>query len=191
MKFDYKISINFVLFLAIASMVAFMLIKPTRGYLHKQKNNRLFIIETIGNTADTVFNLTIPKIAIGAPVLIGVDPSDKKKYDESLTQGVALMQGSSLPGLNGNIIIYGHSSATLSSPYEKIFAGLNDLDSGDEVKIDYKGNDYTYSVSNKKIVDKDNLSVLDQTKEETLTLITCWPIGTSKQRLIITSLRKK
>lgn len=160
---------------------------------HENTTKQSGVVDTVivnQTNGDPVFNITIPKLSIDAPIIIGVDPIDKKKYDESLTKGVALMQGSSLPGLSGNIFIYGHSSSDIQSPYEKIFATLNDLVIGDQIKVHYKGQNFTYAVSKQKIIDKDDLSVLQSTTEETLTLMTCWPVGTSKQRLVVISLRK-
>lgn len=149
------------------------------------------VVGVTNSSTDTTFNIKIPKIDVEAPILVGIDPTNKEAYDSSLNNGVALMQGSSLPGMKGNIFIYGHSSSTVSSPYEKIFASLNDLGSKDEINIYYKGRDLIYAVVEKKIIDKDDFSVLQPTTEETLTLMTCWPIGTSKQRLVVVSLRKK
>lgn len=146
----------------------------------------------ISNTLeDTRFNLKIPKIDVETPILVGVDPTNKESYESSLTQGVALMQGSSLPGMNGNIFIYGHSSANVKSPYEKIFSTLNNLIIGDQIIVYYKHNNFTYTVNEKKVINKDDLSVLQPTSDEILTLMTCWPIDTSERRLVIISLREK
>ena len=138
------------------------------------------------------FYLSVDKLAIKAPIIQGIDPANKAKYDEALKDGVAHMIGTALPGAGkGNIFIYGHSSSTVGSKYSKIFASLNDLSAGDEVAIHYNKADYKYSVSSKKIVAKTDLSVLDQTKEETLTLMTCWPIGTDNKRLVVIAKRIK
>ena len=108
----------------------------------------------------------------------------------SLHQIVALMAGAAKPGEVGNIFVYGHSSAESYSAYQNIFKKLNDLEEGDEISVTYNKEDFVYVVSNKKVVEKEDISVLDPTKVETLTLMTCWPIGTADKRLIISAPRK-
>lgn len=136
------------------------------------------------------YYLSIPKINVVAPVLLGVDAADKQNYDKALEKGVAQI-GTAFPGEgSGNIFIYGHSSATQKSPYQSIFATLNELIQGDEILINYQGKSYNYVVKKKKIVQKNDLSVLNPTKKETLTLMTCWPVGTNKERLVVSAERK-
>jgi sortase A len=144
-------------------------------------NNSKSIDQGLGD-----FVIKIPKIAVEAPVLLDVDPNDKNQYNQKLKNGVALMTGSALPGSGkGKIFIYGHSSAAETSKYQKIFSELNDLVAGDDILVRYNGVDYNYIVKTKKVVEENDLSVLDQTENETLSLMTCWPIGTDKERLIV------
>ena len=85
-----------------------------------------------------------------------------------------------------NIFIYGHSSSAIDSgPYSKIFVPLDKLQKNDEILVSYNNQEYNYQVVEKKIIDKNDVSVLKPTEKETLTLMTCWPIGTDQKRLII------
>ncbi len=137
------------------------------------------------------FSLTIKKINVKTPIITGVDPSNKDGYNEALKSGVVHMDGTALPGKNsGNIFIFGHSSALEKGNYDKIFAKLNDLNNKDQILLSYLGKSYNYYVVDKKIVEKTDLSVLNQSTEERLTLMTCWPIGTDKQRLVVIAKRK-
>jgi sortase A len=129
--------------------------------------------------------LSIDKLNLSAPIITGVDPSDEKRYNEALKTGVLLMPGMSLPGEGGHIFIYGHSSSNVQSDYDKIFANLNDLNSDDQIKIHYQGEEYIYKVAEKKIIAPTDTSVLAKTTSETLTLMTCWPVGTDDQRLVV------
>lgn len=96
------------------------------------------------------------------------------------------MVGTAMPGEEkGNIFIYGHSSAYDNPQYGKIFATLNNLQKGDAVEIYYQDKNYQYEVSGKKVVEEDDLSVLEKTGKEQVTLMTCWPIGTSEKRLVV------
>jgi sortase A len=134
---------------------------------------------------NTNFTIDIEKVHVSAPIITGIDPSNEKVYDAALTKGVLLMTGTGEIGKTGNAVIYGHSSANEVSPYQKIFATINNLKNGDIIKVHKDDTSYTYAVTNKKVVEATDLSILDQTKDKTLTLMTCWPIGTDKQRLII------
>ena len=132
------------------------------------------------------FDIKIDKIGVTSPVLEGVDGKDEAAYMESLQGGVAHYRGTALPGEGGNIFIFGHSSTeTGIGPYAEIFARLGELEEGDEIRIDFKGRPYIYTVGGKRIVAENDLSVLEPAEEERLTLMTCWPIGTDKKRLIV------
>ena len=142
--------------------------------------------ENLGN-----YYINVPKLNITAPVIQGVDPTDKKKYDKALEDGVAQMVGTPLPGTGkGNTFIYGHSSADDKGPYSEIFARLDNLKFGDEIDLNLEKQEYKYWVFEKKFIEKTDLSVLEQTDDERLTLMTCWPIGTDDRRLIIVAKRK-
>lgn len=138
---------------------------------------------------ETNITIKIPKLNIKAPIIENVDPSDETEYNQALTKGVALMPSPGIVGKSGNVIIYGHSSAKEAGPYQYIFAGLNDLNVDDEIKIYNKGELYIYKVTNKKVIEATDFSILKQTEKETLTLFTCWPIGTDEKRLVIIAIR--
>lgn len=134
------------------------------------------------------FGIKIEKIGVLAPVIANVDGANKNIYNEQLKKGVAHLKGSQFPGEGNNIFIFGHSSSNIGfGPYSKVFAKLNNLQKGDKIIIFYKNKEYTYLVFEKNVVEKTDLSVIQPTKKEQLTLMTCWPIGTSDKRLIIKS----
>jgi len=133
------------------------------------------------------FGLKIEKLDLLVPVIKNVDGGNKAKYNDALQNGVAHFNGTGLPGEKNNIFIFGHSSSETKGDYSKIFAKLNDLEKGDEMIVYYENKERKYKVKEKKIVEATDLSVLDKTKKETLTLMTCWPIGTKDKRLIIVS----
>jgi sortase A len=135
----------------------------------------------------TYFNVTIPKINVIAPVVIGADPGNEKEYLEALKSGVAHMTGTALPGSPGNVVIYGHTNNREDAGfYEKIFNGLDELSNDDLILITYQNKIYTYRVKDKKVIDPTDLTILNSNpSEQKLTLFTCWPIGTTKERLAI------
>ena len=137
---------------------------------------------------DTDFGIVIPKIGANAKVIANVDPYSSREYQLALAQGVAHAQTSSLPGEPGNVFIFSHSSANFyeAGRYNSIFYLLNKLEPGDEIKLFYQGQPVGYQVSETKIVSAGAVNYLKPgSGEQTLTLMTCWPAGTTYKRLLV------
>lgn len=136
--------------------------------------------------------LIIPKINVDVPVVYDIG-SDYDSQMEAMTQGVAhfaIPGANSQPGEIGNTVIAGHSSNDLfdSGKYKFIFAQLDKLEVGDIIYANYKSTRYTYTVTKKEVVAPTNVDVLIyETKTPVLTLITCTPLGTAKNRLLVTA----
>lgn len=97
--------------------------------------------------------------------------------------------GTAEPGQVGNAFIFGHSSnyPWVQSEYNEVFALLDQLQKDDEIIIYYQQKKYTYLVSDRITVKPGDVKALearDPTKKE-LSLMTCWPIGTTLERMII------
>ena len=132
------------------------------------------------------FGIKIEKINIAVPVIKDVNGADKEVYNKELQKGVAHLKGSAMPGEGSNIFIFGHSSAFIGSgPYSTVFEELDNLKKNDEIIVFYRNEIFYYYVFGKRIVDKKDVSVVNKTDREQLTLMTCWPIGTNEERLII------
>lgn len=88
--------------------------------------------------------------------------------------------GSALPGEKGNSVIFAHAKPNL-------FSSLKRIKPDDMISIQTKdGNWYAYKAVEKKEVGPDQVEVISQTKDETLTLFTCSGFADSK-RLIVTA----
>lgn len=145
--------------------------------------------------SDTDFSILIPKIGASAKIFPNVDPSDPNRFLPILMQGVAHAAGSVFPGMNGNIYLFAHSTDNFwdVGRYNAVFYLLKDLNKGDEVVIFYKNQRYNYVVQKTQIVDASNVSYLvDSQKQNTQQLIlqTCWPPGTTWQRLLVFAVPK-
>jgi LPXTG-site transpeptidase (sortase) family protein len=139
----------------------------------------------------TEFNLTIEKLKINVPVIPNVDGKNEEIYNDALNNGVAHYKNTALPNSGSNIVIFGHSSAILGmGRYADIFANLDNLDQGDEIKLIFNQKEYLYLVSEINIIAADDFSLVSPTERERLTLLTCWPIGTADKRLVIISIPK-
>lgn len=133
------------------------------------------------------FHLEISKLNISVPIIADVDGNNKKIYDAALRNGVAQFSGSAKPGESNNIFIFGHSSFYYWDPgkYKTIFASLGDLNNNDEISVWYNQKEYTYKVTEIETINPNNVSVLKPTSSEQLTLMTCWPPGTTQKRLVV------
>ncbi|MGI6423255.1 MAG: sortase [Candidatus Dojkabacteria bacterium] len=136
--------------------------------------------------------ISIEKIGIdNIRITPNVESSDEKVYDRYLKFGLAHFKGTPLPGDGGNSFIYGHSAVQSffnkhSNLPETIFTRLEGVDIGDSVVIKRDNIDIKYLVRNKKIVSPDDFSILKaQGDKETITLMTCWPLGVGTKRLVV------
>ena len=141
--------------------------------------------------------ITIESIGIeNIKITPNVDSYDAKVYDEYLTEGLAHFKGTPLPGDGGNSFIYGHSAvesffSNHQNLPETIFSRLSNIDIGQEVDIKKDGKILKYIVRSKKIVSPDDFSILEtQDNKETITMMTCWPLGIGTKRLIVVAERE-
>lgn len=70
-------------------------------------------------------------------------------------------------------------------PNTNTFFNLDKARVGDKIVINQKDGSYRYTVTEKKVVEKNDRSVLLNTNDYRLTLITCTPLWTSDQRLVV------
>ena len=137
---------------------------------------------------DKEFGLVIPKLDINVKVFPNVDANNPQEYLPLLAKGVAQAKGSQLPGQEGNVFIFAHSSDTPlnATRYNAVFYLLNKMENDDEVFIYYQENKYLYKVREKKILSPAKMGdYLKTLKGKTLTLQTCYPPGTTLKRLLI------
>ncbi|UTX51076.1 class D sortase [Candidatus Saccharibacteria bacterium TM7i] len=136
--------------------------------------------------------LIIPKINVDVPVLYDVGADHNSQMD-AMEKGVAhfaIPGAKSHPGEKGNTVLSGHSSNDLfdKGDYKFIFAQLDKLTDGDTIYANYKGKRYTYVVTRTEVVKPTQVDKLVYpTDKPIMTLITCTPLGTSLNRLLVTA----
>lgn len=147
---------------------------------------------TSDNSVSSDPRLVIPKINVDVPALYDVG-SDYDSQMAAMQKGVAhfaIPGANSHPGEIGNTVLSGHSSNDLFDPgdYKFIFAQLDKLEIGDTIYANYQGKRYTYVVTKKQVVAPTDVSALIYpTNKPIMTLITCTPLGTSQNRLLVTA----
>jgi sortase A len=118
--------------------------------------------------------INIPKIDLKVAVGEGIE-------NKTLKYAVGHFEGTALPGEKGNFAVAGHRSYT----YSEYFNRLDELNIGDDIIVKTSKGEFTYKVYEKKVVEPTEVSVLDKTKEATITLVTCTPIRVATHRLIV------
>lgn len=139
---------------------------------------------------DPQFSIVIPKIGAASRVFPNVDATSENEYLNILQQGVAHARGTVFPGMNGNIYLFAHSTDNFWNVgrYNAVFYLLKDLQPGDEIVVFYQNVRHQYLVTKSEIVNPDQIEpIVDAQKQnsETLILQTCWPPGTTFQRLLV------
>lgn len=137
---------------------------------------------------DLDFSIVIPKIFANAKIIAGVDPYNQASYQIALTKGVAHARGTAYPGEPGNVFLFSHSSVNFyeASRYNSVFYLIDKLEKGDQIEIYFDRKLYKYKVTNKKLVNATEVQYLNSISTlQTLTLMTCWPPGTTFKRLLV------
>jgi sortase A len=117
--------------------------------------------------------LKISSIGIEVPVLEGTD-------DFTLNRAVGHIEGTPVPGEEGNIGIAGHRDG--------FFRGLKDVHQGDSVDLYTEKGNTRYVVDEIRIVPPEDVSVLGPRRRSSLTLVTCYPfyfVGSAPLRYIV------
>jgi sortase A len=131
---------------------------------------------------EVIARLSIPDIGVDERVVEGVGVPDLRK-------GPGHYGGTPLPGMPGNVAIAGHRT-TYGAPFNRI----NELEPGDEIKVETVQGLFTYRVVEQDsgkgffIVPPSGVHVLDQDFAESpnrLTLTACHPKYTARQRIIV------
>ena len=128
---------------------------------------------------DQSATLSIESIKIQGNISEGVT-------SEAMERGFWHFPTSSLPGKKGNVVIIGHRFKYIP-PATNTFFNLDKANIGDQIKITVGEETYTYVVTDIDIAEPNDISVLQQTDDYRLTLITCTPLWTSEERLVITA----
>ena len=134
------------------------------------------------------FSLIVPKIGINAPIIIGVNPTKPGEYLAALEQGIAHSSLSYFPDEDGTVYLFSHSTNYdwFVKDLNAVFYLLKNLEEDDTVVIYYKNMPYTYRITGKQVVKPTAVNYLaPQAGAKRLILQTCWPPGSTSERLLI------
>jgi sortase A len=131
---------------------------------------------TAGHTpeGDALTRLVIPTIKVDTVVVEGTGSS-------ALRAGAGHYPNTPLPGEEGNVAIAGHRTT-----YGKPFANIDHLAVGDDIVLETPIGRHVYRVTRAPFVVANNdFTVISQTPGRSLTLTTCHPKGSARQRLVV------
>ncbi len=121
----------------------------------------------------SIAKLSIPRLSTVLYVLEGTD-------DKDLKRGPGHLEGSVMPGSDGNCVIAGHRDTH--------FRVLKDVHKGDIILVQSHEKTYRYRVSGLSVVTPDNTQSLQPTDKAVLNLVTCFPfeyVGSAPRRFVV------
>lgn len=133
----------------------------------------------------------IPRVNIDVPIDWSAVASSQESLNKAMDHGAAWFNipgASARPGEIGNSVFSAHSSNDWldQTNYKFAFAPLVNIKEGDTVYINYNSKRYTYTVTHTKVVKPTDVAALtDPVNKPIITLITCVPLGTANNRLLV------
>lgn len=117
--------------------------------------------------------IEVKAVGLSAMILEGVE-------DSTLRHAVGHIPGTSLLGQPGNIALAAHR--------DTFFKGLRKIRTNDEIMLTTVQGKYRYRVVFTQVVEPQDTKVLDDSKDDMLTLVTCYPfnfVGSAPKRFIV------
>ena len=121
---------------------------------------------------DAIGRISIPSVGVSEYVVEGTGTADLRK-------GPGHYPSTPLPGERGTTAIAGHRT-TYGAPFRR----LDDVSRGDRVTVDMPYGRFVYRVEDTKIVDDQELSVLDRRGYDRLVLSACHPLYSAAERIV-------
>jgi sortase A len=122
---------------------------------------------------ELIGRIEIPNVGVSAIVQEGV-------ASRTLRRGAGRIPGTSLPWEPGNIGIAAHR--------DRFFRGLKDIQKDDLITLTTVHGTYRYKVESTEVVTPRDTHVLQDTGDDVLTLVTCYPfyyVGSAPKRFIV------
>ena len=128
-------------------------------------------------TGRLIGRLEVSRLGLSVMVVEGEDQT-------TLRRAAGHVPSTSLPGEPGNVGITGHR--------DTFFRPLRNIQLNDMITLTTLQGEYRYRVVSTKVVTPENVAVLDSTRGEILTLVTCHPfyfVGPAPKRFIVRAQR--
>ena len=150
-------------------------ISPDSGSIEESLGKDFVLEEKLLEEKET--KIIVDSVYLEGEIYEGVDSN-------TMDKGFWHFPTSQLPGQKGNFVIIGHRYANLP-PKKDTFFNLDKIKVGDRIEVIQSDNRYTYIVTESRVVEKNDISILKDYSDHRITLITCTPLWTDNQRLVI------
>lgn len=130
--------------------------------------------------------IRIPAIGVNVPLTQSPSLKDADVL-ATLNTGAALYPNGVPPGGLGNTFISAHSTGEpWKGAYRFAFIKINELKEGDALHIDWKSTRYSYRIFKSEIITPTvDFLVTSDRPVPTVSLMACWPLWSTKQRMLI------
>lgn len=160
--------------------------EPVLPYKTKLATNGTLTPKVTLGTAPVTEDRPIPKDNRLVIPSIGVDMSifegpTQKVLDRG---GIWHIPKTSSPAKGGNTVLSGHRWQYLP-PSNRTLYLLDKVKIGEPVIVYWEGVEYDYRVGRREVVNPNRVDILNNTAEPQLTIFTCTPLFSTKQRLVL------
>lgn len=156
---------------------------PSVDFWFKQRTNKLqsltLRVSSMSEPIPEDNRLVIPSLLLDTPIYDGESPY-------TVNKGVWRLPKTSTPDKDSNTVLVGHRFTYHAAA---VFYHLDLMKTGDEFALYWEGKKYLYKVSQVKVVRPSEISVEAPTNSPILTLYTCTPLWTAKDRLVVVAER--
>lgn len=122
--------------------------------------------------------LVIPSIGVDMPILEG-------PTEQTLNRGgIWHIPNTSDPIRGGNMVLSGHRWQYLPPSSMTLYL-LDKVKNGEPVLVYWRGQEFDYTIAKREIVNPDRVDILNNTSQPQLTIFTCTPLFSTKQRLVL------
>lgn len=144
--------------------------------------------------ADTLLQPEQPVRVVAASVgidriVLNPESTNVALLDEALLKGTVRYPGSALLGVDGTVLLFGHSSylPIVRNQNFKAFNGIQKLKTGEIISVYSATTEYRYAVQSVRLADASEDVVELPATGKFLTLVTCDTFGAKSDRFVVTA----
>lgn len=144
--------------------------------------------QATNTTPELPVKIAIPAISLSATVA-NPTSTDVDVLDNDLLSGAVRYPTSAKLGVDGNVVIFGHSSylPIVHNQAYKTFDGIQKLKQGDTITVYSSGTAYTYAVASVTKMDATSSGIPLTVTGKVLTLSTCDSFASKNDRFVVTA----
>jgi sortase A len=147
--------------------------KTLEKQIFEQKQQDVNLSAVVAKQGDVLGRIGIPRLGMAIAILEGTSA-------QALRLGVGHIEGTALPGEQGNSGIAGHR--------DTFFRALKDIRIDDEIQIQTATGLSRYRVDWMRIVAPEDTGILSPANMPSITLVTCYPfhlVGSAPERFVV------